>query len=162
MFGDDLLKLVGIQKLTRLAWSGELASFLETNKLGGQPLSAKAGGWLKQTQSLRGVKVYEFHKIWVYFARTFGMNIVGTIEERPGIPPGPQHVRQVTESIKAQKIPLILVDNFYDPALPNNIARETGAKVVILPNQVEGEPGIKTYFDLMDHVIKTMVTKLGS
>ena len=162
MFGDDLLKLVGIQKLTRLAWSGELANFLETNKLGGQPLSAKAGGWLKQTQSLRGVKVYEFHKIWVYFARTFGMNIVGTIEERPGIPPGPQHVRQVTESIKAQKIPLILVDNFYDPALPNNIARETGAKVVILPNQVEGEPGIKTYFDLMDHVIKTMVTKLGS
>ncbi len=162
MFGDDLLKLVGIQKLTRLAWSGELASFLETNKLGGQPLFAKAGGWLKQTQSLRGVKVYEFHKIWVYFARTFGMNIVGTIEERPGIPPGPQHVRQVTESIKAQKIPLILVDNFYDPALPNNIARETGAKVVILPNQVEGEPGIKTYFDLMDHVIKTMVTKLGS
>ena len=162
MFGDDLLKLVGIQKLTRLAWSGELASFLETNKLGGQPLSAKAGGWLKQTQSLRGVKVYEFHKIWVYFTRTFGMNIVGTIEERPGIPPGPQHVRQVTESIKAQKIPLILVDNFYDPALPNNIARETGAKVVILPNQVEGEPGIKTYFDLMDHVIKTMVTKLGS
>ena len=162
MFGDELLKLVGIQKLTRLAWSGELASFLETNKLGGQPLSAKAGGWLKQTQSLRGVKVYEFHKIWVYFARTFGMNIVGTIEERPGIPPGPQHVRQVTESIKAQKIPLILVDNFYDPALPNNIARETGAKVVILPNQVEGEPGIKTYFDLMDHVIKTVVTKLGS
>ena len=162
MFGDELLKLVGIQKLTRLAWSGELANFLETNKLGGQPLSAKAGGWLKQTQSLRGVKVYEFHKIWVYFARTFGMNIVGTIEERPGIPPGPQHVRQVTESIKAQKIPLILVDNFYDPALPNNIARETGAKVVILPNQVEGEPGIKTYFDLMDHVIKTMVTKLES
>ncbi|HYR91942.1 MAG TPA: metal ABC transporter substrate-binding protein [Terriglobia bacterium] len=162
MFGDELLKLVGIQKLTRLAWSGELANFLDTNKLGGQPLSAKAGGWLKQAESLRGAKVFEFHKIWAYFARTFGMSIVGTIEERPGIPPGPQHVRQVAESIKAQKIPLILVDNFYDPALPNNIARETGAKVAILPNQVEGEPGIKTYFDLMDHVIKTMVTKLGS
>jgi ABC-type Zn uptake system ZnuABC Zn-binding protein ZnuA len=161
MFGDDLLKLVGIQKLTRLAWSGELASFLETNKLGGQPLSAKAGGWLKQAESLRGVKAYEFHKIWAYFARTFGINIVGTIEERPGIPPGPQHVRQVTESIKAQKIPLILVDNFYDPALPNNIGRETGAKVVILPNQVEGEPSIKTYFDLMNHVIKSITDAKG-
>src|SRR5262245_3197528 len=39
MFGEELLKLVGIQKLTRLAWSGELANFLETNKVGGQPLS---------------------------------------------------------------------------------------------------------------------------
>lgn len=156
LFGGELLKLVGIQKLTRLVWSGELASFLETNKLGGQPLSARAGGWLKQAESLRGVKAYEFHKVWVYFARTFGMNIAGTIEERPGIPPGPQHVRQVTESIKAQKIPLILVDNYYDPALPNNIGRETGAKVVILPNQVEGEPGIKTYFDLMNHLVQTI------
>jgi ABC-type Zn uptake system ZnuABC Zn-binding protein ZnuA len=153
MFGDELLKLIGIQKLTRLAWSGDLWNFLETNKLGGQPLSAKAGGWLKQAQSLQGAKAYEFHKVWAYFARTFGMQLMGTIEERPGIPPGPQHVRQVTDAIKVQKIPLILVDNFYDPALPNNIARETGAKVVILPNQVEGETNIKTYFDLMNHLI---------
>src|SRR5947207_2085821 len=109
LFGDELLKLVGIQKLTRLAWSGELSNFLETNKIFGEPLASKAGGWLKQAESLRGVKAYEFHKVWAYFARVFGMNLVGTIEERPGIPPGPQHVRQVTESIKSQKIPLILV-----------------------------------------------------
>lgn len=156
MFGEDLLKLVGIQKLTRLAWSGELWNFLDANKLAGQPLSAKAGGWLKQAESLRGAKAYEFHKVWAYFARTFGMQLAGTIEERPGIPPGPQHVRQVTDAIKSQKIPLILVDNFYDPALPNNIARETGAKVVILSNQVDGEPTIKNYFDLMSHLISSI------
>jgi ABC-type Zn uptake system ZnuABC Zn-binding protein ZnuA len=60
-------------------------------------------------------------------------------------------VRQVTEKIKADKIPLILVDNFYDPSLPNNIARQTGA--VVVPNQVEGEPGIKTYFDLINRLM---------
>ncbi len=158
MFGEELLKLVGIQKLTRLTWSGDLWNFLDTNKLGGQPLSAKAGGWLKQAQSLRGTKAYEFHKVWAYFARSFSIQLAGTIEERPGIPPGPQHVRQVTDAIKSQKIPLILVDNFYDPALPNNIARETGAKVVMLPNQVEGEPAIKTYFDLMDHLIASIAS----
>jgi len=161
MFGEELVKLVGIQKLTRLVQSGELQSFLETTKIGGQPLSAKAGGWVKQAQPLNGVKALEFHKVWVYFARAFGMQIVGTIEERPGIPPGPQHVRQITDQIKSDKIPLILVDNFYDPALPNNISRETGAKVAILPNQVEGEPDIKTYFALMDHLIKSMTSALG-
>ena len=160
-FGEELLKLVGIQKLTRLTWSGELQNFLASNKIGGQPLSAKAGGWLKAAEPLRGVKAFEFHKVWVYFARAFGMQLAGTIEERPGIPPGPQHVRQVTDAVKAQKIPLILVDNFYDPALPNNIGRETGAKVLLLPNQVEGEPGIKTYFDLIDHLIKEMTGALA-
>jgi ABC-type Zn uptake system ZnuABC Zn-binding protein ZnuA len=161
MFGEELVKLVGIQKLTRLVQTGELQNFLATNKLGGEPLSAKTGGWLKQAQALNGVKVYEFHKVWAYFARAFGMKIVGTIEERPGIPPGPQHVRQITDQIKAEKIPLILVDNFYDPALPNNISRETGTKVVILPNQVEGEPTIKTYFGLIDYIVKSMTSALG-
>jgi zinc/manganese transport system substrate-binding protein len=161
MFGEELLKLVGSAKLTRLVWNGELDGFLTQNKIGGQPLSAKAGGWLKQTQPLRGVKAYEFHRVWAYFARAFGIQLAGTIEERPGIPPGPQHVRQVTEAIKAQKIPLILVDNFYDPALPNNISRETGARVALLPNQVEGEPGIRTYFDLMDHLITQMTAAAG-
>jgi ABC-type Zn uptake system ZnuABC Zn-binding protein ZnuA len=161
MFGEELVKLVGIQKLTRLVQTGELQNFLDTTKLGGQPLSAKTGGWLKQAQALNGVKVYEFHKVWAYFARAFGMKIVGTIEERPGIPPGPQHVRQITDQIKAEKIPLILVDNFYDPALPNNISRETGTKVVILPNQVEGEPTIKTYFGLIDYIVKSLTSTLG-
>jgi ABC-type Zn uptake system ZnuABC Zn-binding protein ZnuA len=141
--------------------SGELQSFLANTKLGGQPLAAKAGGWIKQAEALNGTKAFEFHKVWAYFARAFGMKIVGTIEERPGIPPGPQHVRQITDQIKSEKVPLILVDNFYDPALPNNISRETGTKVVILPNQVEGEPTIKTYFALMDHLIKSMTAAMG-
>lgn len=153
LFGPELLKLVGIPKLTRLTWSGQLHSFLENNKIGEQPLATKAGGWLKAAEPLRGAKAFELHKVWVYFARVFGIQLMGTIEERPGIPPGPQHVIQVTEKIRAEKIPLILVDNFYDPSLPNKIGQQTGAKAVLLPNQVEGESGIKTYFDLIDHII---------
>jgi ABC-type Zn uptake system ZnuABC Zn-binding protein ZnuA len=153
LFGSELLKIIGIQKLTRLTWSGQLHSFLADNQFGGKPLAFYAGGWLKTAQTLSGAKAYEFHKVWAYFARVFGIQILGTIEERPGIPPGPQHVRQVTESIRTAKVPLILVDNFYDPSLPNSIGRQTGAVVVVLPNQVEGEPGITSYIDLMDRLI---------
>jgi ABC-type Zn uptake system ZnuABC Zn-binding protein ZnuA len=161
LFGPELVKLIGIQKLTRLAHGGQLHEFLKENKIGGEPLSAKTGGWLKAAEALRGAKAYEYHKVWTYFARVFGMQLMGTIEERPGIPPGPQHVRQVVEKITAEKIPLILVDNFYDPSLPNNIARQTHAAVVLLPNQVQGEPTVKTYFDLIDHLVHAMTTALG-
>jgi len=160
LFGPELLKLVGIQKLSRLAASGELHNFLQNNKFGGESLSAKTGGWLKTAEKMRGVKAYEFHKVWVYFARVFGFQLVGTIEERPGIPPGPQHVRDLTTRIQNEKIPLILVDNFYDPALPRNIATKTGAKVVVLPNQVEGEPGVTNYFQLIDHIIQKITSAL--
>jgi ABC-type Zn uptake system ZnuABC Zn-binding protein ZnuA len=153
LFGDELLKLVGIEKLTRLALKGELQSFLQNNQLGGKPLIDKAGGWLKAAAPLRGLKVYEFHSVWIYFSKVFGIQLMGTIEERPGIPPGPQHVKQIITRIRAEKISTILVDNYYDPALPYNISRETGAKVVLLPNQVESEPEIKTYFDLINYLI---------
>lgn len=160
MFGDELLAQVGIQKLARLTASGQLRAFLEENKSGGQPLAAKAGGWLRAAAPLRGIRAYEFHKVWAYFARAFGIQLAGTIEEKPGIPPGPQHVLEVTRTIQAEKIPLILVDNFYDPSLPNRIAEQTGARVVLLPDQVAGEPGIKTYFDLIDHIVRQMTAAL--
>jgi len=144
-----------------MADTNKLSAFLDSNKLNGQPLSSLEGGWLKQASALSGVKAVEFHKVWVYFARVFGIQLLGTVEERPGIPPGPQHVRQVTELIRSQQVPLILVDNFYDPALPNSIARQTGTNVVLLPNQVEGDPGIKTYFDLMNHLISQLTNALA-
>jgi zinc/manganese transport system substrate-binding protein len=157
LFGEELLQLIGIEKLTRLAWSGELHDFLLDNQLGGAPLRERAGGWLAQAWSLDGAKAYEFHKVWAYFARLFGLELAGTIEERPGIPPGPQYTRTLIERGRTGNVGLILVDNFYPPDLPNNIAREIGARVAVLPNQVGGEPEITTYFELMDHILDVIL-----
>jgi len=82
LFGPELLKLLGIQKLTRLAWNGELQSFLKSNQYDGKPLAEYAGGWVKAALPLQGLKAYEFHRVWVYFARVFGLQMMGTIEER--------------------------------------------------------------------------------
>src|SRR5262245_701188 len=115
MFGEELVKLVGIQKLTRLVQSGELRTFLDTTKLGGQPLSTKTGGWLKQAEALNGVKAYEFRTVWGSCARACGMKLVGTIDERPGVTAGPVRVRLVTDEIEADEIPLVLVHDMYVP-----------------------------------------------
>jgi hypothetical protein len=75
LFGPELVKLIGIQKLTRLAETGQLDAFLSGNQLGGQPLAARAGGWLKAAAPLRGAKAYEYHRVWAYFARLFGIQL---------------------------------------------------------------------------------------
>lgn len=157
LFGDELLKVVGSKKLSRLALDGKLGDFLASHDYQGKKLSALAGGWLAKAAPLRGQKVLEFHKVWVYFASTYGFEIIGTIEEKPGIAPGPRHVTDTIDKVKANKVKLILVDNFYDAALPKRIAKEGGAKAVVLPNQVKGEKGVNDYFSLMDHVIGQMV-----
>lgn len=158
LFGDELLKLVGTAKLSRLVLDGRLHEFLEANQVGGKKLSASAGGWLAKGAFLRGQKVVEHHKVWAYFASTFGFRILGTVEEKPGIAPGPRHVSDTIELVKREQVKWVLVDNFYDPALPGRIAQEGGATRVVLPNQVGGEKGIENYFQLIDHVLEAIAS----
>lgn len=162
LFGKPLVELVGAAKLSRLAADGNLDSYLSANSVDGRPLQDRLGGWLARARPLRGKPVIEYHKVWIYFARTFGLEIAGEIEERPGIPPGPQHQRQTIELARSRAIPLILVDNFYDPRLPQHIAAEAGATAVILPNQVKGEPHIDDTFELIDHILDRMLEALAS
>ena len=160
MFGEQLLQTIGSAKLTRLTIDGRLLQFLETSSLGGKKLIDMAGGWLLKARPLRGQKVLEFHKVWAYFARTFGFELIGTIEEKPGIPPGPRHVADTIAKAKGGAVKLILVDNFYDASLPRRIASESAAKVVELPNQVKGEKGVDDYFRLIDHALDAMTQAL--
>jgi len=78
---------------------------------------------------------------------------VGTIEEKPGIAPGPRHVKDTVDLVKREGVKQIFVDNFYDAAVPERIARDGGARVDLLPNQVGGEKGVDDYFKLMDHIL---------
>lgn len=161
LFGVDLVELVGREKLGRLVLDGALWPFLEESEVGGQKLVTRLGGWLGKARALRGVPVVEYHRVWVYFCRTFGLRLVGTIEERPGIPPGPRYQREITERIRREGVRLILVDHFYDPSLPREIGRVTGARVLLLPNQVGGEPGTEDYFALIDYLLDRMTAAVA-
>ena len=159
-YGPELVKAVGVKTLDRLELEGRLLGFLQSNDFGGKKLSELAGGWLKKAAPLRDVKAVEYHKVWVYFARAFGLDLRGTIEERPGIPPGPQYLQKITQKVREERVKLILVDNFYDPALPRKVAEEGGAGMVMLPNQVRGEEGVLDYFQLMDFIIDALLKTL--
>jgi zinc/manganese transport system substrate-binding protein len=153
LFGDELVSLVGSRKLSRLALDGRLHEFLDTTEIDGRKLRDKAGGWLRKAAALRGQKIVEFHRVWAYFAQAFGMTIVGDVEEKPGIPPGPRHLEELGQTIKREGVKLILVDNFYDPGSARRVAADGGARVVILPSQVGGEKNATDYFHLIDDIL---------
>jgi ABC-type Zn uptake system ZnuABC Zn-binding protein ZnuA len=153
LYGEKLVRLVGENKLDRLALDGKLWSFLRNQSFGGTKLIDMAGPWLNKARVLQGENVIEYHQEWVYFVRTFGMNLVGTVEEKPGIPPGPQHIKKTMNIIENNDVKVILVDTFYDPSSSRKIARNTPAEVVIVPSQVGGAEGTDGYFQFMDHLL---------
>jgi len=152
LWGADLVKEVGARTLTRKTLDGSLPVWLEERKLTG-----KLGGWLKKGQPLRGAKVIEYHKTWIYLGKILGFEIVGSIQSKPGIEPGPKHIEELKAIIAAQKVKEIIVDNFYDPSVPNALARDTGVKVAIVPGQPGGEAGTDDYVAFMSYVIDRLV-----
>src|SRR5215468_8886023 len=70
LYGHDLVVEYGASKLERLSRRGELIDYLKTKKT-----YDKLGGWLKQAESLRGLKIVTYHKTWIYFCERFGIEI---------------------------------------------------------------------------------------
>jgi zinc/manganese transport system substrate-binding protein len=105
-----------------------------------------------ETLGLAGTKVVTYHRSWSYFARAFGFDVVDFIEPRPGIPPSPNHVADLAARLKQGDVKLIIVDDFFDPRLPQKIARDSGVPLVILPTSVGADESIKSYFDLFDRL----------
>jgi ABC-type Zn uptake system ZnuABC Zn-binding protein ZnuA len=103
---------------------------------------------------LRGQPVASYHESWEYFARRFGMEIVGTLEPKPGIPPSPSHLAQLMDRMKARDVKLILKEPYYENKNPDLVARETGARVVELPNQPQAGQDYLGFIDsLVDRVV---------
>ena len=161
MFGSELIPLPGSDTLTRLAESGNLVSFLSSKTYKGKPMVELLGGWMKQAMPLRGRKIVTYHKNWVYFSKTFGVEVVGEVEPKPGIPPSPKHVEDLITLMKEQKIPVIMAANYFDENKVKHVAAAVDAKAVIVPMHVAGEPGVDDYFALVDLWINRLLEGLG-
>jgi len=118
-----------------------------------QRLDEAQKAWDAEMKPFRGRKVVTYHRSWPNFTKRFGLEVVGEIEPRPGIPPGPRHTVEIIQMMKRDNVKVILVEPYFDLKTPNAIARETGAQVVVLLPSVGGEKEATDYFKLFDYDI---------
>jgi len=145
------------QKLAELR-PGDAAYFEQRFQAFSQRLQQAEQRWDEQMKPLRGRKVITYHRSWPNFAKRFGLDVVGYVEPRPGIPPSPGHTVELIQMMRREKVKVILVEPYFDLKTPNAVARETGAKVVVLMPSVGGEKEITDYFKLFDYDI-ALLTK---
>lgn len=150
LFGTELVGLLGGDTLCQMAEKGTLISFLEKRQLRGRPLIDSLGGWLKKMMPLRGKQIVTYHKNWAYFEQLFGLEEVGTIEPKPGIPPAPRHVTELVDKMQALNVRILLAANYFDEQKIRTVADRVGAEAVIVPLLVGGKKGVDDYFELVD------------
>ena len=113
--------------------------------------------WLAAMAPYKGRKIVTYHRSYTNFADWSGLDVVGYVEPRPGIPPSAQHTRDLITEMKRLSISLLLVEPYFDPKTPNLIGRETGARVLVIYPSVGGTSTITDYFRLFDHNINEIV-----
>jgi len=140
----------------------DAAYFQQRYQVFDQKLKQAEQTWESQMRPFRGRKVVTYHNSWPNFAQRFGLNVVGYIEPRPGIPPSPAHTVELIALMKREGVKVTLVEPYFDLRTPNSVAAATGAKVVVMMPSVGGEKQITDYFKLFDYDIKLLTDAFRS
>jgi zinc/manganese transport system substrate-binding protein len=147
------------QKLTSLSAS-DAAYFSQRYADFDRRLTEAEKRWQAMIAPYTGLKIVTYHRSWPNFADAFGLNVVGYVEPRPGIPPSPSHTLALIQEMKRQDIKIILVEPYFDLKTPNAIARDTGAQVLVMPPSVGGVKEVTNYFQLFDYDLNLLVSAI--
>lgn len=89
------------------------------------------------------------HPAWPYLARRFGFDIAGIIQLQSGTEPSALHLQSLIARMKKERIKVIVSEIQLSQKIPELLAKETKARVVVLTTLPGGLPGTETYLDML-------------
>ena len=119
-------------------------------------LDRKIAEWQKLAAPLRGLKVVSYHQDLIYFAERYGLQLVGTVEDKPGIPPTPGHVEDLLNAMQREKVKVIIREISYDPGMAQTLAERTGARIARI-SAMAGGLGRPGYLDSIEADLREVV-----
>ncbi len=105
------------------------------------------------------------HESFGYFADRYGFRVVGTVIPgvSTGASPSAQQLAELANRLKAAGVPAIFLELGANPQLANQLAQETGVKVVtgLYTHTVAGvDPNAPTYIEMMRYNVRKIVEAL--
>ncbi len=102
------------------------------------------------------------HPAWPYFARRFGFQIVGTIQPQSGSEPSALQLHGLIAKIKKDRIKVVVSEIQLSQKIPDLLAKETGARVVVLTTLPGGLPNTETYLDMLRYNVLQLANALDA
>jgi ABC-type Zn uptake system ZnuABC Zn-binding protein ZnuA len=100
------------------------------------------------------------HPAWPYFARRFGFDIAATIQIQSGTEPSALQLQSLINKIRKDRIRVIVSEIQLSQKLPDLLAKETKARVVVLTILPGGLPGTETYLDMLRYNVLQLANAL--
>jgi ABC-type Zn uptake system ZnuABC Zn-binding protein ZnuA len=106
-----------------------------------------------------------YHDSFAYFARHYGMRVIGAIQPSDFAEPSSREVARLIDQIRASGVPAIFGSEVFPSPVLAQIAQETGARYedTLRDDDLPGQPGEPqhSYVGLIEYDVSTMVRDLG-
>ena len=113
--------------------------------------------WEAKAAPLKGRKVVVHHWSWVYLNTWLGMEQIGALEPKPGVPPTSAHLASLVDLTKSAPAFAIIRAAYQDPKPGDWLSEHTGVPAVTLPFTVGGDDKSKDLFGLYDSTIDKLI-----
>jgi ABC-type Zn uptake system ZnuABC Zn-binding protein ZnuA len=115
-----------------------------------------------RTTHLADRRFIAHHPAWPYFARRFGFQIVGTIQPQSGSEPSALQLHTLIVKINKERIKVVVSEIQLSQKIPELLAKETGARVVVLTTLPGGLPHTETYLDMLRYNVLQLANALDA
>jgi zinc/manganese transport system substrate-binding protein len=123
-------------------------------------LAAAESRWDAAMAPYKGSRIVTYHRSWPNFMERFGLNVIGYVEPKPGIPPTTSHTVELIDEMKKQQTKVIVVEPYFDLKTPKAIVQQVGGEVLVLAPSVGGSKEATDYIGLFDYDVNMMIAAL--
>lgn len=125
-------------------------------------LEAAQERWTKAAAEWKGRRVAGYHSDYDYVVAAYGLDNVGSIEEKPGIAPTPNHLAAITARLKERAPVTVLVASWSNNSTVARVAEAAGCKVCQLPDRCEAEGKLSGWIAMMDELHARLAQAFGT
>jgi len=112
--------------------------------------------WELRAGSLKGTSVVVHHNSWVYLQHWLGLEVVGILEPKPGIPPSSTHLSQMLVKLEQHPAQMVIRSAYQNPRASEWLSQRAGIPALVLPSTVGGSEATKDLFGLFDVIIRQL------
>src|SRR3954447_26431532 len=114
--------------------------------------------WQKLGSPLKGIGVVVYHKNLSYLLNWLGMQEVGALEPKPGLPPSTAHLNELLEQLKRTPAKAVVRAAYNEPRAAEWLAERTKIAAITIPYTVGGTDDAKDLFRLYDDTLARLLT----
>jgi len=124
-------------------------------------LDQKIAAWRLSLKPYAGQELVGYHNEWPYLMRFAGLKMEHFLEPKPGIPPTPKQIGFIKQYVTEKRLRAIVQATYFPTRASESLAKETGAKILLLCQNVEEVPQASDYLAMIEYNVQQLVTAMG-